>query len=106
MCIMRRYFVVNGFDGALTSLGLIMGFYVSARDFPFVVRPARFIATTRPSVNSHDSGLDDDLSVRRIFRAGRWHFLVMEWAAKSGCRSTHIRFDLPYQLNNKDEKHV
>lgn len=29
--IMRRYFVVNGFDGALTSLGLIMGFYVSTR---------------------------------------------------------------------------
>ncbi len=27
--IMRRYFVVNGFDGALTMLGLIMGFYVS-----------------------------------------------------------------------------
>lgn len=27
--IMRRYFVVNGFDGALTTLGLIMGFYVS-----------------------------------------------------------------------------
>jgi predicted membrane protein (TIGR00267 family) len=29
--IMRRYFVVNGFDGALTMLGLIMGFYVSNR---------------------------------------------------------------------------
>lgn len=28
--IIRRYFVVNGFDGALTSLGLIMGFYVSS----------------------------------------------------------------------------
>ena len=28
--VMRRYFVVNGFDGALTTLGLIMGFYVSA----------------------------------------------------------------------------
>lgn len=27
--IMRRYFVVNGFDGALTMLGLVMGFYVS-----------------------------------------------------------------------------
>jgi predicted membrane protein (TIGR00267 family) len=27
--IMRRYFVVNGFDGALTMLGLIMGFHVS-----------------------------------------------------------------------------
>jgi predicted membrane protein (TIGR00267 family) len=27
--IMRRYFIVNGFDGALTMLGLVMGFYVS-----------------------------------------------------------------------------
>jgi hypothetical protein len=27
--IMRRYFVVNGFDGALTMLGLLMGFYVA-----------------------------------------------------------------------------
>ena len=27
--IMRRYFVVNGFDGALTMLGLILGFVVS-----------------------------------------------------------------------------
>jgi predicted membrane protein (TIGR00267 family) len=27
--IARRYFVVNGFDGALTMLGLTMGFYVS-----------------------------------------------------------------------------
>lgn len=36
--IMRRYFVVNGFDGALTTLGLIMGFYVSAQvDLPVVI---------------------------------------------------------------------
>lgn len=27
--ILRRYFVVNGFDGALTMLGLNMGFYLS-----------------------------------------------------------------------------
>ncbi|MCW9012954.1 MAG: hypothetical protein OQL06_04155 [Gammaproteobacteria bacterium] len=27
--IVRRYFVVNGFDGAFTMLGLLMGFYVS-----------------------------------------------------------------------------
>lgn len=26
---MRRYFVVNGFDGALTMLGLLMGFIIS-----------------------------------------------------------------------------
>ena len=30
--IARRYFVVNGFDGALTMLGLLMGFYVSNDD--------------------------------------------------------------------------
>ena len=28
--IVRRYFVVNGFDGALTMLGLILGFLVSS----------------------------------------------------------------------------
>jgi len=27
--IARRYFVVNGFDGALTMLGIIMGYYIS-----------------------------------------------------------------------------
>ena len=28
--IVRRYFVVNGFDGALTMLGLITGFIISS----------------------------------------------------------------------------
>ena len=27
--IARRYFVVNGFDGALTMLGMLMGFYIA-----------------------------------------------------------------------------
>jgi len=27
--ILRRYFIVNGFDGALTMLGIIVGFYLS-----------------------------------------------------------------------------
>lgn len=30
--IVRRYFVVNGFDGALTMLGMIIGFMISAAD--------------------------------------------------------------------------
>jgi predicted membrane protein (TIGR00267 family) len=30
--IVRRYFVVNGFDGALTMLGMIIGFMISAGD--------------------------------------------------------------------------
>ena len=36
--IIRRYFVVNGFDGALTMLGLIIGFLVSgATDLPVII---------------------------------------------------------------------
>ncbi len=36
--IMRRYFVVNGFDGALTMLGLIIGFLLSGtRDLTIVI---------------------------------------------------------------------
>ncbi len=35
--IMRRYFVVNGFDGALTMLGLILGFLLSGTSDPTIV---------------------------------------------------------------------
>ena len=36
--IVRRYFVVNGFDGALTMLGILSGFHVSeARDLRLVL---------------------------------------------------------------------
>lgn len=34
--IARRYFVVNGFDGALTMLGIITGFYISGGATPGV----------------------------------------------------------------------
>jgi predicted membrane protein (TIGR00267 family) len=36
--IIRRYFIVNGFDGALAMLGIIMGFYVSDRaNLPIII---------------------------------------------------------------------
>lgn len=36
--IMRRYFVVNGFDGALTMLGLIIGFMVGgSAELPVII---------------------------------------------------------------------
>ena len=35
--IARRYFVVNGFDGALTMLGLLMGFYISGEAMVSVI---------------------------------------------------------------------
>ena len=38
--IVRRYFVVNGFDGALTMLGMIIGFLISATEDLTVVMNA------------------------------------------------------------------
>ena len=35
--IFRRYVVVNGFDGALTMLGLIMGFIVNEPEVPILL---------------------------------------------------------------------
>jgi len=35
--IARRYFVVNGFDGALTMLGIITGFYGSGEADPVII---------------------------------------------------------------------
>ena len=35
--IVRRYFVVNSFDGALAMLGIITGFYVSNESDPVVI---------------------------------------------------------------------
>jgi len=36
--ILRRYFVVNGFDGVLTMLGLLTGFYLGgATDLGIVI---------------------------------------------------------------------
>lgn len=35
--IARRYFVVNGFDGVLTMLGIIMGFYISGETATAVI---------------------------------------------------------------------
>ena len=35
--IARRYFVVNGFDGVLTMLGIIMGFYISGEPHTHVI---------------------------------------------------------------------
>ena len=43
--ITRRYLVMNGFDGALTTLGIVMAFYVSGRFEPAIVLSAGFGAT-------------------------------------------------------------
>jgi predicted membrane protein (TIGR00267 family) len=53
--IIRRYFVVNGFDGALTMLGLIVGFLISdPADLPVIINVcmAAAIALTMSGMSS------------------------------------------------------
>lgn len=52
--IARRYFVVNGFDGTLTMLGLLMGFYVSNDD---VTLPMIITACTAAAIALSVSGI-------------------------------------------------
>lgn len=51
--IARRYFIVNGFDGALTMLGLLSGFYVSEQ----VVLPVTISACLGAAIALGMSGL-------------------------------------------------
>ena len=53
--IARRYFIVNGFDGALTMLGLISGFYVSNTVDQSVINSACIGAATALGVSGVSS---------------------------------------------------
>lgn len=54
--IARRYFVVNGFDGALTMMGLIVGFLVSAQTDLTVIINACLGAATALGMSGVSSG--------------------------------------------------
>ena len=63
--IMRRYFVVNGFDGALTMLGIIMGFAVSVPADPGVVISACLGAAIALGVSGVSSAWVSEAAERR-----------------------------------------
>ena len=63
--IIRRYFVVNGFDGALTSLGLIMGFYVSTSVDLMVVITTCFAACLALGISGISSAYISEAAERR-----------------------------------------
>ncbi len=63
--IMRRYFVVNGFDGALTMLGIVMGFVVSAPTDPAVVISACIGAAVALGVSGVSSAYVSEVAERR-----------------------------------------
>lgn len=63
--IVRRYFVVNGFDGALTMLGLIMGFMVSGASDLAVVLSACLGAAIALGVSGVSSAYVSEAAERR-----------------------------------------
>ena len=63
--IARRYFVVNGFDGALTMLGLITGFYASGRVELPVISNACLAAAIALGVSGLSSAYISEAAERR-----------------------------------------
>ncbi|MCG6965683.1 MAG: hypothetical protein LJE59_04180 [Chromatiaceae bacterium] len=63
--IVRRYFVVNGFDGALTMLGLITGFSVSAPASPSLIISACLGAGIALGVSGVSSAYVSESAERR-----------------------------------------
>ncbi len=63
--IMRRYFVVNGFDGALTLLGLLMGFHVSNHPDLQVVITSCLATTLALGVSGVSSAYISEAAERR-----------------------------------------
>jgi len=63
--IARRYFVVNGFDGALAILGIIMGFYVTGNHDTQVVINACIGAAIALGVSGFSSAYVSESAERR-----------------------------------------
>ncbi|WP_428623727.1 hypothetical protein [Sedimenticola sp.] len=63
--IIRRYFVVNGFDGALTMLGLITGFYLSSQAVLEVVISACLGAAIALAISGVSSAYLSETAERR-----------------------------------------
>jgi len=63
--IVRRYFVVNGFDGALTMLGLIIGFMISSTDDLTVIINACLGAAIALGMSGLSSAYVSELAERK-----------------------------------------
>jgi len=63
--ILRRYLVVNGFDGALTMLGLIIGFLVSQADDLHIIINACLGAAIALGMSGVSSAYISELAERR-----------------------------------------
>lgn len=84
--IARRYFVTNGFDGALTMLGLITGFYVSGGVAPQIAVSACAGAAIALAMSGVTSAYVSEVAERRR----ELHDLQEAMIADLG-RSAHAR---------------
>ena len=77
--IARRYFVVNGFDGALTTLGLLVGFYISSRSSINIVITAYVseAAERKREFRELQSAMISDLSGSPHAKASIWMPLLI-----------------------------
>ena len=64
--IARRYFVVNGFDGALTMLGLLLGFSFSTPSEPAVVLAACLGAAIALAMSGFSSAYISESAERQL----------------------------------------
>lgn len=89
--IARRYFVVNGFDGALTTLGLLIGFYIGETPSLHVAITACLSAAIALAMSGFSSGYVSEAAERkREFRklqsamvsdlSGSAHDRASQWA--------------------------
>ncbi len=63
--IVRRYFVVNGFDGALTMLGMIIGFMISATSDMKIIINACLSAAIALGMSGLSSAYVSELAERK-----------------------------------------
>lgn len=63
--IARRYFVVNGFDGALTTLGLLVGFYISSSSSINIVITACLSAAIALAMSGFSSAYVSEAAERK-----------------------------------------
>ena len=64
--IVRRYFVVNGFDGALTMLGMIIGFLISATEDLTVIINACLGAAIALGMSGLSSAYVSEVAERKL----------------------------------------
>ena len=88
--IVRRYFVVNGFDGALTILGIITGFHVSGEGNISVIIRACFSAAVALTVSGLTSAYISEAAEKQKDFSDLQEAMVADLSATHHARAAKI----------------